>query len=105
MYLGASLGTAFPLHAGERLQAGSGFGSPAFDLYPSGVTRPGVTVGAQTGYNWQSRPWVWGFETDFRRGGFATPHASATKITKRGAPSAPILAQFSFHWNSAARPG
>jgi high affinity Mn2+ porin len=65
MYLGASLGTAFPLHASERLQAGSGFGSPTFDLYPSSVTRPGVTVGAQTGYNWQSRPWVWGFETDF----------------------------------------
>ncbi len=65
MYLGASLGTAFPLHTGERLQAGSVFGWPAFDLYPSSVTRPGVTVGAQTGYNWQSRPWVWGFETDF----------------------------------------
>jgi high affinity Mn2+ porin len=65
MYLGASLGAAFPLQTGERLQASSGFGSPAFDLYPSSVTRPGVTVGARTGYNWQSGPWVWGFETDF----------------------------------------
>ncbi|WP_084679222.1 carbohydrate porin [Methylocystis sp. ATCC 49242] len=64
MYLGASLGAAFPLHGGERLQAGSGFGSPVYDLYPAGATRPGVTVGAQVGYNWQDGPWVWGFETD-----------------------------------------
>ena len=64
MYMGASLGGAVPLHAGERLQATSGFGAPAFDLYPSGVTRPGVTVGVQAGYNWQRGPVVWGFETD-----------------------------------------
>ncbi|MGZ9409231.1 MAG: outer membrane protein, partial [Methylocystis sp.] len=64
MYMGASLGGAVPLHAGERLQATSGFGAPAFDLYPSGVTRPGVTVGVQVGYNWQRGPFVWGFETD-----------------------------------------
>ncbi|MGJ0534427.1 MAG: carbohydrate porin [Methylocystis sp.] len=64
MYMGASLGGAVPLHAGERLQAASGFGAPVFDLYPSGVTRPGVTVGAQVGYNWQSGSIVWGFETD-----------------------------------------
>lgn len=65
MYLGASLGAGVPLHMGERLQATSGFGSPAFDLYPPSVTRPGVTIGAQVGYNWQEGPWVWGFETDF----------------------------------------
>ncbi|MGE0195239.1 MAG: carbohydrate porin [Methylocystis sp.] len=65
LYLGASFGAGFPLHGSERLQATSGFGSPVFDLYPKGVTRPGVTVGAQTGYNWQKGPWVWGFETDF----------------------------------------
>ncbi len=64
MYIGASLGGGFPLHRGERLQATSGFGSPAFDLYPDSVTRPGVTVGAQAGYNWQRGSWVWGFETD-----------------------------------------
>ncbi|MGJ0424763.1 carbohydrate porin [Methylocystis sp.] len=64
MYIGASLGGGFPLHRGERLQATSGFGSPAFDLYPDTVTRPGVTVGAQAGYNWQRGSWVWGFETD-----------------------------------------
>ncbi len=80
MYMGASLGGAVPLHAGERLQATSGFGAPAFDLYPSGVTRPGVTVGVQAGYNWQRGPFVWGFETDLslldgRRGpqGFSPP--------------------------------
>ncbi|PPC88765.1 MAG: porin, partial [Methylocystis sp.] len=64
MYIGASLGGGFPLHRGERLQAASGFGSPVFDLYPKGVTRSGVTVGAQAGYNWQHGSFVWGFETD-----------------------------------------
>ncbi|PPD43899.1 MAG: porin [Methylocystis sp.] len=65
LYLGASFGGGFPLHGGERLQAGSGFTSAAFDLFPSSITRPGLTVGAQAGYNWRSGPWVWGFETDF----------------------------------------
>lgn len=65
MYLGASLGAGLPLRTGERLQAGSGFGSPVFDLYPPSITRPGVTVGAQVGYNWRSGPLVWGVETDF----------------------------------------
>jgi len=65
LYVGASLGAGLPLHDGERLQAGSGFGSPAFDLYPDSNTRTGVTAGAQAGYNWQTGPWVWGFETDF----------------------------------------
>jgi high affinity Mn2+ porin len=65
MYLGASLGATFPTHAGERLQAGSGFGSPVFDLYPGSLTRTGVTVGAQMGHNWQHGPFVWGFESDF----------------------------------------
>lgn len=65
MYLGASLGAGFPLQGSERLQTGGGFGSPASDLYPGAATRPGVSVGAQVGYNWQEGPWVWGFETDF----------------------------------------
>ena len=64
MYMGASLGGGFPLHRGKRLRATSGSGSPTFDLYPDSVTRPGVTVGAQAGYNWQRGSWVWGFETD-----------------------------------------
>jgi high affinity Mn2+ porin len=64
LYLGTSLGAGIPLHRGERLQAGSGFGSSAYDLYPSSNTHTGVTVGAQVGYNWQQGPWVWGFETD-----------------------------------------
>ena len=65
LYLGASLGVVDPLHRGERLQAGSGFGSSIYDLYPTSNTRTGVTVGAQVGYNWQRGHWVWGFETDF----------------------------------------
>lgn len=65
LYVGASFGAGFPLHGGERLQAGSGFGSPAFDLYPGSVTRPGALAGAQAGYNWRRGPWVWGVETDF----------------------------------------
>lgn len=81
LYMGASLGVGFPLHRGERLQATSGFGSPIFDLYPPSVTHPGVTVGAQAGFNWQRGPWVWGFETDLslldgRRGPTGTYLAS-----------------------------
>ncbi|MGD9658274.1 MAG: carbohydrate porin [Methylocystis sp.] len=64
MYVGASMGGGFPLHKGERLQATNGFASPVFDLYPPSVTHPGLTVGAQAGYNWRRGPWVWGFETD-----------------------------------------
>lgn len=64
LYLGASVGAGIPLNRGEHLQAGSGFGSPAYDLYPSSNTFTGVTAGAQVGYNWQKGPWVWGFETD-----------------------------------------
>lgn len=64
LYMGASLGAGLPLHGAERIQAG-GLASPAFDLHPGSAARPGVTVGAQAGYNWQSGAWVWGFETDF----------------------------------------
>ncbi|QGM97345.1 carbohydrate porin [Methylocystis parvus] len=65
LYIGASLGAGVSLNGGERLQAGSGFTSFAFDLYPASNSRTGVTAGAQAGYNWQSGPWVWGVETDF----------------------------------------
>jgi high affinity Mn2+ porin len=65
LYVGASLGAGVPLHGGERVQAGAGFISSAFDLYPMSNARAGVTAGAQAGYNWRSGPWVWGFETDF----------------------------------------
>jgi high affinity Mn2+ porin len=65
LYIGASLGAGLPLHGGERLQAVSGIAGPGYDLYPPSFARPGVTVGAQAGYNWRSGPWVWGFETDF----------------------------------------
>jgi high affinity Mn2+ porin len=64
LYVGGSLGAGISLHGGERLQAGSGFTSSAFDLYPPGGERPGVSFGAQAGYNWQEGPWVYGVETD-----------------------------------------
>jgi high affinity Mn2+ porin len=51
LYLGMSFGAGLPLNGGERLQAGSGFGSTIYDLYPASNTRPGVTAGAQVGYN------------------------------------------------------
>ncbi|MBM3654353.1 MAG: hypothetical protein FJX06_16295, partial [Alphaproteobacteria bacterium] len=79
LYVGATLGGGFPLHAGERLQATSGFGSPIFDLYPPSVTRPGVAVGAQTGFNWQNGPWVWGFETEL-----VIAHVPVTPRASRG---------------------
>ncbi len=98
MYIGASLGGGFPLRAGERLQATSGFGSPIFDLYPPSVTRPGVAVGARAGFNWQNGPWVWGFETDLslldgRRGPTGAYPAS---------PAYPPPAVFTLVTNSSA---
>ena len=48
-YIGANLGAGVPLHRGERLQAGSGFSSNIFDLYPGTQERPGVSFGAQAG--------------------------------------------------------
>ncbi|MGH6936456.1 MAG: carbohydrate porin [Methylocella sp.] len=64
-YIGANIGAGIPLHTGERLQAGSGFGSTTFDLFPPSHERAGVSFGAQAGYNWQFGPWVYGLETDF----------------------------------------
>lgn len=64
LYVGASLGAGFPLHEGGEFQAAAGFPSRAYDLYARSPMRPGVTVGAQAGYNWQSGAVVWGFETD-----------------------------------------
>ena len=64
-YLGVNAGAGIPLHTNERLQAGSGFTTSAFDLYPLSRERGGVAVGAQLGYNWQIGPWVYGLETDF----------------------------------------
>ena len=63
-YIGANIGAGVPLHASERFQAVSGFTSSAFDLYPSGRERSGITFGAQVGHNWQFGNWVFGFETD-----------------------------------------
>lgn len=40
LYIGASFGAAFPLHGGERLQAGSGFGSPLYDLTLKATREP-----------------------------------------------------------------
>jgi len=65
LYIGANLGAGIPIHKGERLQASSGFTSSAFDLYPQGRERAGISFGAQAGYNWQAGPWVYGLETDF----------------------------------------
>lgn len=64
-YIGGNIGASIPLNTQERLQAGSGFGSTAFDLYPPSGERTGVTLGAQAGYNWQLGPWVYGVEMDF----------------------------------------
>lgn len=106
MYMGASLGGAVPLHAGERLQATSGFGAPAYDLYPRGVTRPGVTVGAQVGYNWQSGPLVWGFETDLslldgRRGPHGLVPASPAYVP--GLPAYTLSANSSANFFASIR--
>ncbi len=62
-YFGASLGGAAPVSRFERLQT-VGFGSNAFDLFPPSSRRPGLTFGAQFGYNWQYKSLVYGLETE-----------------------------------------
>lgn len=64
-YTGFNLGAGVPLHVGERIEAASGFTTTAYDLYPSGRERAGLSFGAQAGYNWQAGVLVYGVETDF----------------------------------------
>jgi high affinity Mn2+ porin len=74
-YTGVNFGGGFPINAGERIQAGSGFVSPAYDLYPASRERSAVSFGAQAGYGWQFGSWVVGLGTDFNffngRGGMS----------------------------------
>jgi high affinity Mn2+ porin len=74
-YAGVNFGGGFPMNVGERIQAGSGFTSSAYDLYPPSRERSGVTFGAQAGYGWQFGSWVVGLGTDFNffdgRGGMS----------------------------------
>lgn len=64
-YIGMNMGGAIPLYDSERLQALSGFGLSAYDLYPASRVGAGVTFGLQAGCNWQYQNWVYGLETDF----------------------------------------
>ena len=105
LYLGISSGAGIPLHRGERLQAGSGFTSNAYDLYPASNTRIGVTVGAQAGYNWQRGPWVWGLETDLSLlDGRRTPNGSfATSPAYPGMPIFTLNPQTSANFFASIR--
>jgi len=105
LYIGMNLGAGIPLHGGERLQAGSGFGSPVFDLYPASHTRSGVTAGGQVGYNWQSGAWVWGFETDFNLlDGRRTPNGVfATSAAYPGMPVFTLTPQTSANYFASIR--
>jgi high affinity Mn2+ porin len=106
IYMGVNFGAGFPSHVGERLQAGSGFTTTAFDLYPSSRERPGVTFGVQAGYSWQLGPWVIGAGADFNalegRGGptgvFLAPPAywplGVHSYTLSYAPTAHYFASF-----------
>jgi high affinity Mn2+ porin len=64
-HIGANFGAGIPLGAGERLRAGSGFTTNAFDFHPGSHDHSGVSFGAQLGYDWQMGQWVYGIETDF----------------------------------------
>jgi high affinity Mn2+ porin len=64
LYMGLNLGAGIPVHVAERIQAGSGFTSTGFDLYPPSRERSGVTLGVQAGYGWQFGPWVVGVGAD-----------------------------------------
>ena len=105
LYLGMSLGAGVPLHRGERFQAGSGFTSNAYDLYPASNTRTGVTAGAQAGYNWQSGSWVWGLETDISLlDGRRTPSgAFATSGVYPGVPIFTLSPQTSANFFASLR--
>lgn len=105
LYLGTSLGAGVPLHRGERLQAGSGFTSNAYDLYPASNTRTGITVGAQAGYNWQRGPWVWGIETDLSLlDGRRTPVGSfTTSSAYAGTPIFTVNPQTSANYFASIR--
>jgi high affinity Mn2+ porin len=63
-HIGGNFGAGIPIGRGERLQAGSGFTTNAFDLYPASRDHSGVSFGAQLGYDWQTGHWVYGLETD-----------------------------------------
>jgi len=63
-HIGGTFGGGLPLHRDERLEAGSGFTSSAFDLYPRSNDRPGVSFGANVGYDWQFGNWVYGVATE-----------------------------------------
>lgn len=85
LHLGAAMGAGVPLNRDETLQAASGFLGPQYDLHPAGRERPGVTFGANLGYDFQRGPFVYGVETelnllDGRRapsGAFLAPPAYA----------------------------
>ena len=106
IYMGINFGAGFPSHVGERLQAGSGFTTTAFDLYPPSRERSGVTFGVQAGYSWQFGSWVIGVGADFNalegRGGptgiFPAPPAywplGVHSYTLSYAPTAQYFASF-----------
>jgi high affinity Mn2+ porin len=63
-HIGGSFGAGFSMGRGQTLSGGSGFTTKAFDLYPGRFDHPGLSFGAQLGYDWQKGPWVYGVETD-----------------------------------------
>jgi high affinity Mn2+ porin len=86
-YLGVNLGATIPLYRGERLQAIYARRGEAFDLFPDGRTRSGVTVGAQAGYNWQIGRLVYGLETELNlldgQGGKSGVYAAPAPYAER----------------------
>lgn len=64
LHIGLNAGGGIPIESGGRLEAGSGFTSPAFDLAAPNRDRVGASFGAQIGYDWQEGSWVYGLETD-----------------------------------------
>jgi high affinity Mn2+ porin len=106
LYMGINFGAGIPLHVGERIQAGSGFTSTAFDLYPGSRERSGATFGLQAGYGWQFGNWAIGVGGDLNfldgRGGpsglYAAPPAywplGVYSYTLNYGPNAKYFASF-----------
>ncbi|MGD9659585.1 MAG: outer membrane protein, partial [Methylocystis sp.] len=104
--MGLNFGAGIPAHVGERMQAGSGFTSTSFDLYPPSRERSGATFGVQAGYGWQFGPWAIGVGGDLNlldgRGGssglFPAPPSywplGVYSYTLNYAPNAKYFASF-----------
>ncbi|MBY6243299.1 carbohydrate porin [Methylosinus sp. Sm6] len=106
LHIGVNAGAGFPEPSGARVEAAAGFAPAAYGLVAPNRDRPGVSFGAQIGYDWQKGPWVYGLETELnflkiRRGddgvfaGFG-PATRALTTNENGDYFASVRARFGY---------